>query len=230
MDYTCIGVDRNVGRTKGFTLVELLVVIAIIAILAGLIFPVFVSVRRKAKQAPCLSNLRQLGMAIQMYAGDYGGFPVVRIFEGGEGNPYGNWAGCYIYGGVCDLSKGQIYPYVNSASIYLCPSARGVKKNIFPDALPYPLSYSMNALLSYKRIVASASRVGLLIHEDSSTIDDGDFNWMGWAGDPDEGRNQPSNIHNEGTCVVYCDLHAEWQNYDTVIRALTNNDWDPDKH
>ncbi len=56
---------------KGFTLIELLVVIAIIAILAAILFPVFARAREKARQANCLSNCKQLGLANLMYAQDY---------------------------------------------------------------------------------------------------------------------------------------------------------------
>ncbi|MGI5819267.1 MAG: DUF1559 domain-containing protein [Armatimonadota bacterium] len=56
---------------RGFTLIELLVVIAIIAILAALIFPVFARARAKAREAQCASNLKQLGLALEMYASDH---------------------------------------------------------------------------------------------------------------------------------------------------------------
>lgn len=55
---------------KGFTLIELLVVIAIIAILSGIIFPVFSAAREKARTIACLNNLKQLSMACILYADD----------------------------------------------------------------------------------------------------------------------------------------------------------------
>lgn len=60
-------------RRHGFTLIELLVVIAVIAILAGMLFPVFAMAREKGRQIMCASNLRQIAMAMLMYQQDNDG-------------------------------------------------------------------------------------------------------------------------------------------------------------
>ena len=65
------GISSRSRRVHGFTLIELLVVIAIIAILAAILFPVFLQVRRTAKLNNCSSNLRQIGMAFRGYLDDW---------------------------------------------------------------------------------------------------------------------------------------------------------------
>ena len=60
-------------RARGFALIELLVVIAIIAILAAILFPVFARARAAARKTSCVSNVRQMGMAVMQYVQDYGG-------------------------------------------------------------------------------------------------------------------------------------------------------------
>ncbi|MBI4027862.1 MAG: prepilin-type N-terminal cleavage/methylation domain-containing protein [Verrucomicrobia bacterium] len=82
---------RETARRKGtaFTLIELLVVIAIIAILSALLLPGLKAAREKGRQIVCLSNLRQTGLALQMYVTDNNGY--IPVFEaGGWPNPYWN--------------------------------------------------------------------------------------------------------------------------------------------
>ncbi len=94
-------------RSLGFTLIELLVVIAIIAILAAILFPVFAQAREKARAISCLSNMKQMGLAFTMYSQD-----------NDEKNPGG--VSCYFPGG--NGWAGQVYPYVKSKNVFLCPS------------------------------------------------------------------------------------------------------------
>src|SRR5947208_10707667 len=96
------------GATRGFTLIELLVVIAIIAILTALLFPVFAQAREKARQTGCLSNLRQIGTAAQMYAQDYE--------ERLPGTELGEGEGEYFW-------IEMLAPYTRNREIFHCPSA-----------------------------------------------------------------------------------------------------------
>jgi prepilin-type N-terminal cleavage/methylation domain-containing protein/prepilin-type processing-associated H-X9-DG protein len=114
---------------RGFTLIELLVVIAIIAILAAILFPVFARAREKARMASCQSNLKQMALGVLMYAQDYDEV-TCGAYGNSTGNPVGSLRGPVPPGPIsgrtqwwfwCDL----IYPYVNNAQLFICPSSPG---------------------------------------------------------------------------------------------------------
>lgn len=80
-------------RIRGFTLIELLVVIAIIAILAAILFPVFLSAKARAHQANCCSNLKQIGLALSMYMSDSSSVfpPWIADFRDPKQVTFGSW-------------------------------------------------------------------------------------------------------------------------------------------
>ena len=76
---------RILKRDKGFTLIELLVVIAIIGILAGILLPVLSRARESARKTQCMSNIKQIGMGLIMYANENNElFPSDSAYTGGS--------------------------------------------------------------------------------------------------------------------------------------------------
>ncbi len=128
------GVVASLPRSaRAFTLIELLVVIAIIAILAAILFPVFAAAKAAAKGAACLSNVKQLGLALTLYGNDADGAnPIIRECGGPTLPP------CVpgrLTLGWMDL----LQPYVKNAGVFRCPSD--------PSA-PVPLPATFSPLTS----------------------------------------------------------------------------------
>ncbi len=98
---------RRPLRRRAFTLIEILIVVAILGILSAILLPVFNSARETARSATCSSNLKQLGLAINQYVQDSGGFyPHIIGLTPADG---------------CTWSA-RIFPYLKSAQVLKCPS------------------------------------------------------------------------------------------------------------
>ncbi len=114
----------HVRVLRGFTLVELLVVIAIISVLASLLLPALRSAKERAKSISCVNNLRQQGLAIQMYAGDHAGRLVPADYSTRNGAPFEEgWATLLVNGGYLPAPVSSEYHRLEEGrSIFRCPS------------------------------------------------------------------------------------------------------------
>jgi prepilin-type N-terminal cleavage/methylation domain-containing protein/prepilin-type processing-associated H-X9-DG protein len=183
---------------KGFTLIELLVVIAIIAILAAILFPVFAKAREKARQSSCLSNVKQMMLAMLSYAQDND-----ECLPVGGQSAGGYWVNV-------------IAPYMKSTQIIICPSsaARSAGTNYgwnfynfgYTDA-----DHRRHFSVSLAQIMTPSQCI-LLGDSDMYTISTGvifNENYLLYA--PNYSSTYGlSRRHNEGGNYGYCDGHAKW--------------------
>ncbi|MEN6546712.1 MAG: DUF1559 domain-containing protein [Armatimonadia bacterium] len=200
-------------RKRGFTLIELLVVIAIIAILAAILFPVFAKAREKARQSSCLSNMKQLGLAILSYSQDYD-----------EKLPSADCSAT-SYGGEWDT---VVQPYIKNYQVGICPSdsapcqvlASQQKPCATPNAptaawtTDHSVSYGMGLEIRWAAmgtIVAPAETM-MLIEATAPWSQVGPnppYSYATWTA--------ASKRHNDGCNLTFCDGHAKWLSQSAIM-------------
>ncbi len=165
---------QNHSKQSGFTLIELLVVIAIIAILAAILFPVFAQAKMAAKSITCISNVKQIGLAFEMYIGDADdSFPVLNqpaanlVGDTDSGYASGEWT---LPGGRQDIAdyakqysvRAVMNPYIKNDRIWICPSDSASNPNYIPGIpfTSYPYRYYMyHTLASDSATAFDAGRI-----------------------------------------------------------------------
>jgi prepilin-type N-terminal cleavage/methylation domain-containing protein/prepilin-type processing-associated H-X9-DG protein len=203
--------------TKGFTLIELLVVIAIIAILASILFPVFSRARAKARQTACLSNLKQFGLAVDMYAQDY---DETLPAHNDDEAPYPSYDWRY------DTFICRLLPYVRNQQMYRCPDDRGCYPFGTTDERWW--SYCFNRGCEYGPQVpfslsAFEDPAGTIILFDGAEPDEGveltDNNSLDKPGEWDDDARAAYTRHNQGLNLAFVDGHAKWRRADDIKHA-----------
>lgn len=161
-----------------FTLLELLCVMGVIALLAAVLLPVLAQSRHSARRVACANNLRQLGLATQMYWDDHEGRAFVyrgAYTNGGDVYWFGwlqRWDGHNEGRRAFDVTQGALYPYLQGRGVEVCPAFDYGWRLFKPKATGASYGYGYNRELSGRQVATLTRPAELIVLADAAQVND----------------------------------------------------------
>jgi prepilin-type N-terminal cleavage/methylation domain-containing protein/prepilin-type processing-associated H-X9-DG protein len=220
-------VVQNQG--KAFTLIELLVVVAIILILSAILFPAFARARENARRASCMSNLKQLGLALLQYTQDYDEYFPPNETPTTQTPPNGTF---WLSAANLWYWPQTVFPYHKSVQVFVCPSV-----NVSQDK-PYRGNYGANRYvlgdssgLKQSAIVAPAGTYlcfdsgYIMLYPSTAAAPTATSNYIPGTGSffptttmgTDYDDDFKNGRHFLGVNVAFADGHVKWLKSSTVL-------------
>lgn len=187
---------------RGFTLVELLITIAVIAVLVALIFPISSRAMQSAQSAKCMSNLKQIGVAVNLYCNDHDGiYP--RSYGGGSD----------YYWRTLETYVGPSYT-VHKTGIFWCPAVAEAWRKVAANKTltrTFP-NYAMNQEISPAPSGTVARQQNIINPSRKVLFMDGAFNASTSLAvvSPNDYARFGTDFHNGGNNVLFVDGHVQW--------------------